>query len=53
MANAHVNAILIKVAAIGLKPIHLGKSIGQMYPYLCQMVKKQQHILGSGLFDTI
>lgn len=38
MANAGVNAILIKIAAIGLKPIHLGKSIGQMYPFLCKMV---------------
>lgn len=39
MANAGVNAILIKVAAIGLKSTHLGKSIGQMYPYLCKMVR--------------
>ena len=38
MANAGVNAILIKIAAIGLKPTHLGKSIGQMYPFLCKMV---------------
>lgn len=38
MANAGVNAVLIKIAAIGLKPIHLGKSIGQMYPFLCKMV---------------
>lgn len=40
MANAGVNAILIKIAAIGLKPIHLGKSIGQMYPLLCKMVNQ-------------
>lgn len=39
MANAGVNAILIKVAAIGLKATHLGKSIGQMYPFLCKMVR--------------
>jgi diphthine-ammonia ligase len=38
MANAGVNAVLIKIAAIGLKPMHLGKSIGQMYPHLCKMV---------------
>jgi diphthine-ammonia ligase len=38
MANAGVNAILIKIAAIGLKSVHLGKSIGQMYPLLCKMV---------------
>jgi diphthine-ammonia ligase len=40
MANAGVNAVLIKIAAIGLKSIHLGKSIGQMYPLLCKMVNK-------------
>lgn len=42
MANAGVNAILIKIAAIGLKPIHLGKSIAQMYPLLCKMVTISQ-----------
>lgn len=39
MANAGVNAVLIKIAAIGLKPMHLGKSIAEMYPYLCKMVR--------------
>ncbi|KAI9485802.1 MAG: ATP binding domain 4-like protein [Benjaminiella poitrasii] len=49
MANAGVNAILIKIAAIGLKPIHLGKSIGQMYPFLCQMNELYDlHICGEG-----
>jgi diphthine-ammonia ligase len=40
MANSGVNAVLIKIAAIGLKPVHLGKSIAQMYPFLCKMVSK-------------
>ncbi|CEP12589.1 hypothetical protein [Parasitella parasitica] len=49
MANAGVNAILIKVATLGLKPIHLGKSIGQMYPYLCEMNDMYDlHICGEG-----
>ncbi|KAL9550714.1 hypothetical protein MBANPS3_004606 [Mucor bainieri] len=49
MANAGVNAILIKVAAIGLKSTHLGKSIGQMYPYLCKMNDMYDlHICGEG-----
>ncbi|KAI7907376.1 uncharacterized protein BX663DRAFT_495703 [Cokeromyces recurvatus] len=49
MANAGVNAILIKIAAIGLKPVHLGKSIGQMYPFLCQMNELYDlHICGEG-----
>lgn len=42
MANAGVTAILIKIAAIGLKPLHLGKSIAQMYPYLCKMVRQEE-----------
>ncbi|KAI8083416.1 hypothetical protein BDF21DRAFT_397679 [Thamnidium elegans] len=49
MANAGVNAILIKIAAIGLKPMHLGKSIAQMYPYLCKMNDMYElHICGEG-----
>lgn len=49
MANAGVNAILIKIAAIGLKPVHLGKSIGQMYPLLCNMNEMYDlHICGEG-----
>ncbi|KAI8880057.1 hypothetical protein K501DRAFT_325209 [Backusella circina FSU 941] len=49
MANAGVNAVLIKIAAIGLKTIHLGKSIGQMYPYLCKMNDMYDlHICGEG-----
>jgi diphthamide synthase (EF-2-diphthine--ammonia ligase) len=39
MVDAGVHAILIKVAAMGLKASHLGKTIGQMYPELCALVK--------------
>ncbi|KAI8098970.1 uncharacterized protein BX664DRAFT_377147 [Halteromyces radiatus] len=50
MVDAGVNAILIKVAAMGLKPnIHLGKTIGQMYPELCTLNEKYDlHICGEG-----
>jgi diphthine-ammonia ligase len=40
MAAAGVEAILIKVAAMGLTERHLGKTIAQMYPSLCTMVSK-------------
>jgi diphthine-ammonia ligase len=40
MASAGVGAILIKVAAMGLSARHLGKSIAEMFPYLCTMVRK-------------
>ncbi|CAG8624142.1 5873_t:CDS:10, partial [Funneliformis mosseae] len=49
MINAGINAILIKVAAIGLKTTHLGKSIAQLYPYLCDLNEKYDvHICGEG-----
>lgn len=38
MVDAGVNAVLIKVAAMGLKSTHLGKTLGQMYPELCSLV---------------
>uniref|UniRef100_A0A3B4BCG1 Diphthine--ammonia ligase n=1 Tax=Periophthalmus magnuspinnatus TaxID=409849 RepID=A0A3B4BCG1_9GOBI len=50
MISANVNAILIKVAAVGLDPEkHLGKSLAQMQPYLRQLSKKYGvHICGEG-----
>uniref|UniRef100_U9T664 Diphthine--ammonia ligase n=1 Tax=Rhizophagus irregularis (strain DAOM 181602 / DAOM 197198 / MUCL 43194) TaxID=747089 RepID=U9T664_RHIID len=49
MINAGINAIIIKVAAIGLKPSHLGKSIEQLYPYLCDLNEKYDvNICGEG-----
>ncbi|KAF8974945.1 ATP binding domain 4 [Entomortierella lignicola] len=49
MAQAGVNAILIKIAAIGLKTQHLGQSIGDMYSYLCKMNQQYDlHICGEG-----
>lgn len=38
MAAAGVEAVLIKVAAMGLTARHLGKTISEMYPTLCTMV---------------
>lgn len=38
MASSGVNAILIKVAAMGLGLNDLGKTIGEMYPKLVQLV---------------
>lgn len=37
MADSGVHAVLVKVAAMGLKASHLGKTIGEMYPYLCEL----------------
>ncbi|KAK9728364.1 hypothetical protein K7432_001153 [Basidiobolus ranarum] len=49
MIKANVNAVLIKVAAIGLKPSHLGKSIGQLFTYLGKMNNMYDlHICGEG-----
>jgi diphthine-ammonia ligase len=38
MIDAGVNAVLIKVAGIGLKPQHLGTSLATMQPLLQKMV---------------
>ncbi|CAG8498267.1 10710_t:CDS:10 [Ambispora leptoticha] len=49
MIEARVDAILIKVAAIGLKPLHLGKSISEMYQHLCYLNEKYDvHVCGEG-----
>lgn len=55
MAQAGVNAILVKIAAIGLKRHHLGRTIGDMYPYFCQMNREYDlHICGEGgEYETI
>ncbi|KAG0256494.1 hypothetical protein BG011_004463 [Mortierella polycephala] len=55
MAQSGVNAILIKIAAIGLKKQHLGQSIGDMFPYLCRMNQEYDlHICGEGgEYETI
>ncbi|KAF9960605.1 ATP binding domain 4 [Mortierella alpina] len=55
MAQAGVNAVLIKIAAIGLKKQHLGKSIGDMFPHLCKMNQEYDlHICGEGgEYETI
>lgn len=38
MIECSVNAVIIKVAALGLEPRHLGKSIGDMQSHLVKMV---------------
>lgn len=38
MIQSSVNAILIKVAALGLEIKHLGKSIREMQPHLVKIV---------------
>jgi len=55
MAQAGVNAVLIKIAAMGLKKQHLGQSIGDMFPHLCKMNQEfDLHICGEGgEYETI
>ena len=39
MIDCHVNAILIKVAALGLDPKkHLGRTLAEIYPHMQKMV---------------
>ena len=39
MLQAGVSAVIIKVACLGLKPTkHLGRSLEEVYPYLCELV---------------
>lgn len=39
MIDTGMQAILIKVAGIGLKPKHLGKTLAEMHPTLTKLVK--------------
>ncbi|KAI8996727.1 hypothetical protein BC832DRAFT_571876 [Gaertneriomyces semiglobifer] len=49
MIAANVNAILIKVAAIGLEVKHLGKSLSRMFPHLLRIHELYDcHICGEG-----
>lgn len=41
MIECSVNAVIIKVASLGLEPRHLGKSISEMQPHLAKMVSKR------------
>jgi diphthine-ammonia ligase len=38
MINADMEAILIKVAGLGLQPKHLGQTLSQMQPTLINLV---------------
>ncbi|KAG8866931.1 hypothetical protein FRC20_007153 [Serendipita sp. 405] len=49
MIDANVNAILIKVAGIGLKKQHLGKSLASMQPILHTLNERfGSHVCGEG-----
>lgn len=49
MIEARVEAVLIKVAGIGLKPIHLGKSLREMQPTLLHLNDLYGlHVCGEG-----
>ncbi|XP_011497114.1 PREDICTED: diphthine--ammonia ligase [Ceratosolen solmsi marchali] len=49
MIECSVNAVLIKVASLGLEPRHLGKSISEMQPHLAKMKEKYGlNICGEG-----
>ncbi|KAK0242589.1 hypothetical protein EDD85DRAFT_811884 [Armillaria nabsnona] len=49
MIDAKMNAVLIKVAGIGLAKEHLGKSLGEMRPLLFKLNEKYgSHICGEG-----
>ena len=43
MVEAGIEAILIKVAGIGLTPDHLGKSLAQMQSHLINLVQFFNH----------
>ncbi|KAJ3054117.1 ATP binding domain 4 [Rhizophlyctis rosea] len=55
MVDSGLEAILIKVAALGLKEAHLGKTLGQMYPHLLSMHDRYgAHVCGEGgEFETL
>ncbi|KND01955.1 TIGR00289 family protein [Spizellomyces punctatus DAOM BR117] len=49
MIESGLDAVLIKVAAMGLKRNHLGKTLNEMYPHLLQMHERfDAHICGEG-----
>lgn len=55
MIDADINAILVKVASLGLLPRHLGKSLSEMQPVLKSLNSKYGvHICGEGgEFETL
>ncbi|PVG03618.1 hypothetical protein CPB86DRAFT_772005 [Serendipita vermifera] len=49
MVDSGVDAVLIKVAGIGLKPIHLGRSLAQMQQILLNLnTRFGSHVCGEG-----
>ncbi|KAI8920776.1 hypothetical protein DFJ77DRAFT_447308 [Powellomyces hirtus] len=55
MISVGLNAILIKVASLGLNERHLGKTLQEMYPHLLSMHERfGAHICGEGgEFETL
>lgn len=49
MINCKLNAVLIKVAALGLVPkLHLGKSLAEMKPTLLKLVRYLYQLTSPG-----
>ena len=51
MIKASMDAILIKVAGIGLTTVHLGKSLVQMEPILLKLVSTSHYFNLYGMFE--
>ena len=45
MIESSVNAVIIKVAALGLEPRHLGKSLSEMQSHLAKIVRKMINLI--------
>ncbi len=44
-----MNAQIVKICSMGLKPLHLGKTITQLYPYFLSLRDKFQfNVCGEG-----
>jgi hypothetical protein len=50
MIQTSLHAVLIKVAALGLEPKHLGKSLNEMYPLFLDLVFKINRIFPTLLY---
>jgi len=49
MIDCRMDAQIVKVCSMGLKPLHLGKKISQLYPYFLGLRDKFQfNVCGEG-----
>lgn len=53
MISAGLNAMVIKVAAIGLKSIHLGKTLGELQPVLLALVQHHRDVADFRMLGSI